>query len=117
VLDPEQNATFMDHYLDVEFDLSQVMFICTANDLGSIPITLRDRLEVLTFGGYTQARRGPSRAPTCSARRWSPRPQEGPVSRSPTRRWTRIEEYTREAGVRHLERESPPCAARPPASS
>jgi ATP-dependent Lon protease len=106
VLDPEQNSTFLDHYLDVEFDLSAVMFVCTANELDGIPVTLRDRLEVIRFSGYTQAEkksiaRSHLLAKAIAAHGLKPGQlviEEPALDRV-------VEEYTREAGVRHLERE------------
>jgi ATP-dependent Lon protease len=106
VLDPEQNATFLDHYLDVEFDLSQVMFVCTANSLESIPVTLRDRLEVLTFGGYTHAEKkaiARSHLLPKVIENHGLKPAQFEITEAGLDRV--IEEHTREAGVRHLERE------------
>ena len=54
MLDPEQNGTFRDHYLDLPFDLSGVMFVCTANDIDRVPGPLRDRMEIISIAGYTQ---------------------------------------------------------------
>ena len=107
VLDPEQNNTFRDHYLDVPFDLSEVLFITTANYLDPIPRALRDRMEVLELPGLH--RRGEAahrhRAPRGEAGR-QPRPHRRahPVPRGCALHAV-IRGYTREAGVRNLERE------------
>ena len=106
VLDPEQNSTFLDHYLDIEFDLSQVMFICTANDLGGIPVTLRDRLEVMSFSGYTLAEKvsiAKSHLLGKALEAHGLKPEQMTVDSAALERV--VEEYTRESGVRHLERE------------
>jgi ATP-dependent Lon protease len=106
VLDPEQNHTFHDHYLDVEYDLSQVMFIATANVMHTIPPALQDRLEVIKLAGYTE------REKMEIAKRHLVRKQaeanglkEAHVEFADEGLKTIIENYTREAGVRNLERE------------
>ncbi len=106
VLDPEQNATFLDHYLDVEYDLSNVMFVCTANVLHTIPQALRDRMEVLQLAGYTELEK------VEIARKFlAPKAIEGAGLTEANLRFTEdafqtiIQRYTREAGVRNLERE------------
>jgi ATP-dependent Lon protease len=106
VLDPAQNHEFRDHYLDVELDLSQVLFIATANVAETIPGPLLDRMEVIRFDGYTVAEK------TAIARDYLwPRQRErnglreDEVSIHDELLTTVVSEYTREAGVRQLERE------------
>jgi ATP-dependent Lon protease len=105
VLDPEQNNTFTDHYLDVPFDLRHVMFITTANQLDPVPPALKDRMEVLVLSGYTTEEK------EHIARRYLiPREIEEnglsgrPAELQPEALLRVITEYTREAGVRNLQR-------------
>ncbi len=106
VLDPEQNNTFLDHYLDVEYDLSHVIFICTANVLHTVPQALRDRMEVLQLPGYTELEKIEIAKKFLS-------PKAIKATGLTTKQLTFTDEafqtiiqrYTREAGVRSLERE------------
>ncbi len=106
VLDPEQNFSFTDYYLNVPFDLSKVMFICTANMLDSIPGPLRDRMEVIRIPGYTEQEK------TVITRRYIiPRQihenglKDGELTISDKLVAKVVREYTREAGLRNVERE------------
>ena len=106
VLDPAQNSTFRDHYLDVEVDLSQVFFIATANLAETIPGPLLDRMEVIRFDGYTTDEKvAIARGYLWPRQRERAGLQEDEVSVVDDVLETVISEYTREAGVRQLERE------------
>jgi ATP-dependent Lon protease len=106
VLDPAQNSTFRDHYLDLSFDLSQVLFICTANLLDPIPAPLRDRMEIIQLSGYTEDEK------VGIARRYLvPKQLEahglapGQITFGEKALRLVVREYTREAGVRELDRQ------------
>jgi ATP-dependent Lon protease len=106
VLDPAQNKTFRDHYLDVDFDLSQVIFICTANTLETISGPLRDRMEILPLSGYTDYEKTQIAKGYLIPRQLAEnglKPDEAAFDEDAIR--TIIRDYTREAGVRNLERE------------
>ena len=106
VLDPEQNATFRDHYLDVPFDLSQVMFITTANLLEPIPAPLRDRMEIIQLSGYTDDEKL-----NIAKKYLVPKQMKAHALDEDLVNWTDesilyiVQHHTRESGVRNLERE------------
>jgi len=106
VLDPEQNREFRDHYLDVPFDLSQVIFICTANYLEAIPGPLRDRMEVIQLSGYTDLEKISIAQGYLIPRQIKENGlHHDEVKFTDAALTQMIRDYTREAGVRHLERE------------
>src|SRR6185312_9198605 len=106
VLDPAQNHSFRDHYLDVELDLSQVVFIATANIADTIPGPLIDRMEVIRFDGYTVDEKvAIARGYLWPRQRERNGLHENEVEVSDGILQTIVSEYTREAGVRQLERE------------
>jgi ATP-dependent Lon protease len=106
VLDPEQNHTFNDHYLDLDYDLSDVMFITTANTLSGIPVPLQDRMEIIQLSGYTEFEKlniamkylVPRQKKECGL-------DEVPLDFTEGAVRTLIHHYTKESGVRSLERE------------
>jgi ATP-dependent Lon protease len=107
VLDPEQNATFRDHYLDVPFDLSRVLFITTANVMDTVPAPLRDRMEIINLAGYTEEEKV-----AIAQRHLVPKQvrehglESGvDITFAPEALRLLVRGYTREAGVRSLERE------------
>ncbi len=110
VLDPEQNNSFQDHYLDVEYDLSKVFFIATANVLHTIPAALQDRLEILRLSGYTEREKleiAKQHLVTKQAEANGIKPEQ--LEWADEGLLEIIRHYTREAGVRNLEREIGSC--------
>lgn len=106
VLDPEQNKTFSDHYLEVDYDLSNIMFIATANVIHPVPAALRDRMEVIEIPSYTEEEKikiakgflVPKQIKEHGLTKWKPNFNEQGLRQV-------VRDYTREAGVRNLERE------------
>jgi ATP-dependent Lon protease len=106
VLDPEQNNTFRDHYLDLPFDLSQVLFVCTANSLDTISGPLRDRMEIIQLSGYTELEKMQiAKRYLIPKQRKANGLKETQAQINDAALRLIISDYTREAGVRNLERE------------
>ena len=106
VLDPEQNKTFTDHYLELPFDLSEIMFVCTANTLETLSAPLRDRLEIVELTGYTQDEKVHIAKRHLVAKRTLEHGiAEGKLTISDEALGAIVRDYTREAGVRQLDRE------------
>jgi ATP-dependent Lon protease len=106
ILDPEQNKSFNDHYLEIPFDLSEVMFLCTANDLGNLSAPLRDRLEIIELSGYTADEKvhiGKQHLVPRAIREHAI--PDGALTVTDAAIGAIVRDYTREAGVRQLGRE------------
>ena len=106
VLDPEQNKSFTDHYLELPFDLSEVMFVCTANTLETLSAPLRDRLEIVELSGYTPDEKTHIAKNHLLAKRAKEHGiKEGKLTVTDAALTSIVRDYTREAGVRQLDRE------------
>jgi len=106
VLDPEQNGTFVDHYLDTEYDLSRVMFVCTANNLHEIPRPLQDRMEIITLPGYIESEKLQIARDYLVPKELEANGlNEDQIAFSDSAILEIIRGYTRESGVRSLQRE------------